>query len=553
MTLASDLLGAEAVVGEQVTVFRGLSQIDWLVIGTYAMGMVLLGIHCVRRQKNTDDYFIAGGKMGSFVIGVSIYATLLSTISYLAIAGEVINHGPIWLVSICGTPIVFVLVGFWLIPALMKRQVTSAYELLEARLGLPVRLLGACMFVALRLMWMGLMLHVAAKAVVVIMGIPEADAEAKIPWIILISGVIAVSYTSLGGLRAVVITDVVQFFLLLGGAVMTIALVSKEMGGFGWWPTTWYAHWDVQPGLPNSIHDRVTILGSIISTGVWWVCTAGADQTVVQRYMATGSAKKARRSYLINSIIDMSLAVLLGLVGLVLLAYYSQPGQLLPGTGGLKAEADHLFPHFIANRLPIGIAGLVVAAMFAALMSSLDSGVNAVSAVVVTDFVGRLHRVRRSAAKQLWIARWTTLGLGIMIVLAGIMVGQVPGNILEVANKTVNLLTSPMFGLFFLALFVRFATPFGAVQSAIYGSIISFLVAFWDVLTGYTPISFQWIGLVGLVTSVVTGVGFSLFPTQRLSRLKLVGWGFGASLPAIVALAWAISKWWMLCDGGSSG
>ena len=516
---------------------RGLTSFDWVVVALYACGMLGMGLYYARGQNTTEDYFVGGGKLNSFAVGISLFATLLSTISYLSSPGEMIGKGPMIFTASLATPIAFVIVGYLLIPTIMRRRVTSAYELLEEQLGVVPRLLAATIFIAIRLVWMGLMLNLCAEALVHMLELkPEAQ-----PWIVLIAGTIAVGYTVLGGLRAVVLTDLVQFLLLFGGAVLTIVLVTFSMGGFGWIPTEWSPHWDKQPLFSWDPHTRVTVVGSIISGVVWWTCTAGSDQTAIQRYMATGDAKKARRSFLVNACADVSVAVVLGLVGLAVLGFYSAHPELVTSAGGLKENADKLFPQYIANQLPVGISGLVVVALFAAVMSSVDSGINAVTAVVLVDYIGRFRQKDVDERSNLRFARVLALCIGAVIVYLNTVVDKVPGNYVEVATKTVNLLVAPLFSLFFMALFVRFSTPFGAFWGAIYGSAAAALVGYWDLITGSEPLSFLWIGPISLVVSVAVGVPLSLLPTRNGSPAVLCGLNLVAGVLMCVVF-WAATQ-----------
>ncbi len=530
-------LGAASETASGADQVRGLSTFDWILIVLYSLGMVWLGLRFAGRQQNTKDYFLAGGKMGSFAVGISIYATLLSTITYLSVPGEMIKSGPVVLCSIFAYPIAFVTVGYWLIPAIMKHRVTSAYELLEKHLGLGARLFGATLFVAMRLVWMGLMLNICAEALVAMLGLPQTAQ----PYIVLIGGFVAISYTVLGGLKAVIITDMVQFLLLFGGALLTTILVTLSMDGFGWFPTQWAPHWDSQPLYSFDPHVRVTVVSSILSQAIWWICTAGSDQTTIQRYMATPDVQTARRSFLVNACAAVSLSVVLGLVGLSLLGFYMSNSQLIPAGETIRDSADQLFPRYIANQLPVGISGLVVVALFAAVMSSLDSGVNAVTAVVVKDFVGPFRRRPIDPRRELRFSRVLTLAIGASIVVLNVVVDQVPGNYLEVTSKTTNLLVAPLFGLFFMALFVRWATPFGAIFGSIYGVTAAILVAFWDLITGLDPLSFQWIVPGALAVNIVAGLLLCALPTRGRSKLALTGWSLAASIPVVVALAVAIA------------
>ncbi len=514
---------------------HSLSWIDWSIIGAYGVGMLLLGSWFARRQTSTEEYYVGKRGMNSFIIGISLFATLLSTISYLAIPGEMINKGPVILYGLLGVPIIYVLVGYFLIPVLMKRRVTSAYEILEDRLGTGVRLMAAMMFLMLRLMWMGLLVNVAAEAIVVMLGLDTA----MVPWIVVICCVIAVAYTTLGGLRAVVITDVVQFFLLLAGALLTVALVSVEMGGFGWIPSSWSPHWDAQPVFSIDPHVRLTIVGAIVLNALWSICTYGSDQTAIQRFMATGNSRAARRSLLVNLIASIVVMCVLALVGFALLGFYSNNPQLIQGEGGLAQQADNLFPQYIVGQLPVGVTGLVIAALFAAAMSSIDSGINSATAVIQVDLIDRFRLRRDRNQHNLWLARWLSLGIGGVIILMNSFVDKVPGNIFEVTGKVSNLLVAPLFGLFFLALFVRFVTPFGAIFGTIYGIGAAILVAFWDIITFGEPLSFQWIGAVSLSVNIIAGVLLSLLRTRGRHAFLLIGYAIAASLPVILLFLWA--------------
>ncbi|MCK5923666.1 MAG: hypothetical protein KAG66_22220, partial [Methylococcales bacterium] len=247
---------------------QGLATIDWVIIVLYAVGTVFLGWFYGRKQASTKEYFTGSGKMNPVLIGISLFASLLSTITYLSQPGEIISKGPVFLVNYLAYPLIFLIVGFVVLPIYMKHRVTSAYELLEENLGLSVRLLGATMFLLLRLVWMSLLILAATKAFCSIAGIAD---EWITPMVVLIR-VISLIYASLGGLRAVVITDLMQTLLLYGGAFLVVAVVTYKMGGFGWFPTEWNAGWDTQPLFPidpetNKFDPsiRITMLGSLIS------------------------------------------------------------------------------------------------------------------------------------------------------------------------------------------------------------------------------------------------------------------------------------------------
>ena len=524
---------------------QGLQTIDWILIGLYACTTIGIGWYFGRKQRSTKEYFVGHGHMNPALIGISLFVTLLSTISYLSKPGEILGKGPVLLTMLLAYPFAYYVVGYGLLPVYMKHRVTSAYELLESRLGLGARLLGATMFIALRLVWMSLLVYLAATAMTVMMGVGEQ----WIPGIVLVTGFVAVIYTSVGGLRAVVVTDLLQFLLLLGGALLVIAMVSFEMGGFSWFPTRWHPQWDAQPIISFDPGTRVSVVGTLIMMATWLICTAGGDQTSVQRFMATRDATSARRAYAIQLTASTIVTVVLGFVGFALLSYFESHSDQLPAGMDLYEDADHIFPWYIAHRLPVGIAGLVVSAMFAAAMSSIDSGVNSITAVVMTDFLERFGKHPSTERGHVLMAKLLAFAIGAIVVIGSSFMGVIPGNMTAVTNKTVNLLTSPIFGLFFLALFVPFARPVAVWIGAICGTLTAAVIAFsgplvtwldlrWgikaetfgvslqdrvDKLTGETfllapdPVSFQWIGPAALLVNLVVGIGLSWI----LSRTKL--------------------------------
>lgn len=521
---------------------EGLTSIDWIVIAAYGAGMLGMGAYYARRQHSAEDFFVGGRSLNSIAVGISLLATLLSTISYLATPGEMIAMGPLVGIGVLAAPVIYWIVGYGLLPAIMRHRVTSAYELLETRLGLGPRLVAAGMFLMLRLVWMGVMIHVAAVAVVGVLGLNEEEAARAVPVAILVCGCVAVVYTAMGGLRAVVTTDVVQFLLLFGGAWLTIVLVTIKFNGFGWWPAEWQPHWQQQPIISFDPTVRVTLFGSVLSVLLYWVCTAGADQTAIQRFMATGSASAARRSFLVNIIADVCTSLTLVLVGLAVLGFYSNPSFTAGQDIDVVAQGDQLFPRFIATQLPPGVSGLVVAAMFAAVMSSLDSGLNSVASVVITDFIRRFGSRAHTPEQDLWLSRILTLAMGFVIVALALVVQRVPGNILEMSQKTVSLLVAPLFGIYFIALFVRFGTAFGAMFGAWYSCTAAALIAYWDVFTGGPTLSFQWIVPTALIVSVVTGVSLSLVPMDKATpgtrRLLVIL----AGLPVAACNVWMAAR-----------
>ena len=530
----------------------GLAPLDWLLIFLYASSTIGLGIYYARRQTTTTEYFVGNRKMNPFFVGISLFATLLSTISYLSMPGESSGKGPIVLCSFLALPLVYFVVSRWMLPAYMKHRVTSAYELLETRLGLSIRLLGASLFLALRLVWMTLLVYLAAKAMIVMMGVDES----WIPWIVLVTGVVSVIYTTLGGLKAVIVTDVMQTVLMLGGALLVLATVTYDFGGFGWIPTTWQLHWDTQPIFSLNPNTRVTVVGTVLSIFVWYTSTLGGDQTSIQRFMATENVHAARVALRTQLLTVFVIQLTLIFVGFSLLSYFQANPDQLPTRMSIQGDADKLFPRYIAYHLPVGISGLVVAAMFAAAMSSIDSGVNSITAVVTTDFLERFGWKASTERQHVMRVRLIAVSVGAVVVLCSSLMKYIEGNMTAVTGKTVNLLTAPIFGLFLFALFVpraravhvwiaTVASVSVASSIAFSGPLVLFLherfeidPAFFnskikenvDTVTGQhwatcdDPISFQWIAPAALLTSVIVGlIAIALLPNKTHEERRTVG------------------------------
>ena len=495
----------------------GLTAVDWAIILLYALGTVALGYYYGRRQKTTREYFTGSGRMNPILIGFSMFATLLSTISYLAVPGEAISKGPGGLLNFLAYPFAFLIVAYAIIPVYMRSRVTSAYELLEERLGLSVRLLGSVLFLLVRLIWMSLLIYLSARAMTVMMGVEES----WIPLVTLLTGLVAVLYTSLGGLRAVVITDTIQTLLMLGGACLAIGLVTWNLGGLSWVPTRWQPHWDVQPLFSFDPGVRISVLGSIFYVFVLTVCIAGGDQTVVQRFMATRDARAARRAYLTHQIVNVVIIVSLWMVGFALLGFFQEFPENLPAGIELTRNGDDVFPYYIAYMLPPGVSGLVVSAMFAAAMSSIDSGVNSITAVVSRDFLARFGRLPESERGQTRIAKILAFVIGGLIVVGSSFLEQVPGNIWAVSNKTSSLFVAPIFGLFVYAFFIPFAKPLGVWVGTVLGVAAAGLTAFsgplfgMDPVTGEDPVSFMWVAPVALTVDLSAGTLVSYWQHRR--------------------------------------
>jgi len=504
--------------------------VDWLVLVGVAASLIGIGAYYSRRQKTAENYFMADRNMSPFLVGISLYATISSTLTYLGLPGEVVQNGPVYLVaSFVAFPVVYLVVGYLVIPSIMRLKVTSAYELLEERLGLPVRLATSAAFLMTRFVWMGLMLYTTSLILATVMGWDTA----WIPLISIITGVITTTYSLVGGYAAVVITDVLQFFILLVGAIATLVCVTVLMGGVdAWWPVQWAEHWAPQPFFSTDPHVRVTMIGTFAGAIIWWVCTSASDQMAVQRYLSTRDVPAARRALLHNCIAAGSVVVVLCLVGFAVLGFYQTNPHFVPAHLSLARNGDTFFPHFVGHFLPVGLPGLVVSGLLAAAMSSLSSGINSSATVLTKDFIEILSpNPERTESTRVKHARLLAMVVGVAAIAASLLADLIPGNLVELGGKMVNLFLCPLFGIFFLALWVPFATPFGAIMGFLYSFVTALLVGYWDMFTGGQAISFQWIAPTALIVSITVGCLFSLLPTRGKSFRVLAAYSGVALLP----------------------
>jgi SSS family solute:Na+ symporter len=486
-----------------------LTWLDGVVIALYFLAMLAVGWFYMRRNKTEEEYLLGGRHMSPWSVGLSLFASMISTISYLAMPGEMILHGPMYFTNLVSYPAIALVVGWFLIPIFMALPSTSAYEILESRLGLSVRMLGATFFLSLRLLWMAVILY--ATTSIVLAPLLALD-ESSVPYLCAALGLITVAYTSMGGIRAVVATDVAQTFILLSGAVAALVIVSWQLGGVGaWWPHEWASNWD-PPTLGYDPTARMSFVGAMISTFFWHVCTAGSDQMAIQRYFATRNVRAARRMFNISLGANVVISILLALLGMALLAWFrANPAMLAPGQS-IDQHADQLFPRFIAVGLPAGASGLIVAGLLAAAMSSLSSGLNSSSAVITVDFLERFGGHKKTAGGDVRRSRLVAWSVGLVVILLSSVVSVVSGNLLEIAYKVTNLLVAPLFGLFFMALFVRWATSFGTVVGACFGVATVVAINYGPEITGQAGISFLWAMPLGLLVQVAAGSLASLLP-----------------------------------------
>ena len=484
---------------------------DWTIVGLYLVGICWLGRWYARRNKTTDDFLLGGRRMKALPIGLSIFVSWFSVISYTAIPGEMIRHGPMLWTGLLAAPVGLWFVGWVVIPRLhympfecvrklsdfprgkwTQYHCISAYELLDF---IGCRCLGSTLFLLMRVCWMAMIVHIAATIIIS----PLTGFNPSLVSTVLVAATVLVT---LGGFRAVVWTDCIQAAIMLAGAVVLICL-------FASWPTEWPEHW---PEIDWSFNPfkRVTAGTAMLGAVCLGVCVRSGDQMNVQRYLSTSGPRPARNSFILSFIFDLLLTGLLVILGLGLLSWL-QAGS----------DADEVLPRLIGSGLPIGMKGLVVAALLAAAVSSLSSGINACVSTVAVDWQQNLGpgTSMRNRSKMLpspncnVVESWhravpATVVLGIIVFILSYSISFVQGNLIELCYKVVNLLATPLGGLVLVALFFPKTRPIAAWL----GCTASVAVVVW--ITYFSPITFLLASPLGLGAQLIIG-GLSHGSSQK--------------------------------------
>jgi SSS family solute:Na+ symporter len=472
----------------------GLGRLDQAAIVLYLVVTFGIAWWFGRKQKSVDDFLVGGRHMPWFAVGLSILATLFSTLSYLGVPGEMIKHGIGHFMGYLGLPLTATVITVFWIPFFMRLRLTSAYEYLERRFNYGPRFLGAMLFLFLRLGWMSMVIFAASMALDRIKGpdiawLPGPD----LYWWIALIGVIAAVYTSVGGIQAMIWTDVLQCLLLLAGVLLAIGYVvwSDGTGPLDWWKVARdHGQKHTTPPLFSwDVTVRVTVVTAMVNNFFWNICTHGSDQVVLQRYFSTASLQAARRSYFINLTVDVSMGILLSLAGLALLAFYLRHSSLLPAdaTSAVSA-ADKLFPHFLGTQLPPGCAGLVMAAFLCDAIQTLESGANAITAVVTNDFVPRLRRGGKRYFSELGFVRFLTVIVSLLVTANAYFVVRITATyeltLVDLMPRFFNMFVGPLAAMFFIGMFLRRCTARSTVPAVLVGIVVSIAWSWWPMLTG---------------------------------------------------------------------
>jgi SSS family transporter len=506
--------------------------LDALVIIVYLAMLLLIGSIHFRRQSNLTDFFLAGREMRWFVVGASLMAALNSGIDYLMQPSAMIKFGVYTMVGNFSWLLLYPYVFFVTLPLYRRMGVISAYEYLERRFSIGVRTLTAGIFVLWRLGWLATALYVPALALSVLTG-----NQVSAVTLILVIGTVVTLYTMMGGIRAVIWTDLMQFFIMFTGLAVTIVIVLKNVdGGFleilGNWnqigkeAITRLSPAAAEGGLISKMTGffliPMTLTGVFMATMVARLTTYTSDQVMVQRFQTARTIRDARQGFVITAASDFVWMMALAFIGLALFTFFQASFGGLPDWA--LDHPDQIYPYFMTQVFPIGMTGLVVAAILAASLSSIDSAINSLTSVVMVDFYRRLYRgetighedkSKGADRRQVRVSRIITVLVGITGITLSCNVSKL-GSLIEISNKLINSFTGPILGIFLLGMFTRRANARSVLIGGTIGVLVTLFTAFqeqiYDLLNIRADefISFLWPSTFGFLATFLIGYASSL-------------------------------------------
>jgi solute:Na+ symporter, SSS family len=431
-----------------------ISLLDWVVILIYAGVVIAFGILAGKKESTTEDYFLGGRKMPWISVMISIYATSLSALTFIGVPGAAFEGDFVYLQLAIGDLAGRVLVSTLLLTAYYKSQVTTIYEFLGKRFGPRSRDAGTGFFMLTRLLASGVRLAGCAIALSVVFDIPLNSA-------IILIAVVAFIYTTLGGIKAVIWTDALQFFLLLGGAIVTLFFIWSAMPGgfseffqigseFGKFKVF---HVSASPSHPEfflNFNNPNALAAGLLFGCFTTFAVLGTDQDLVQRMLTCDHVKKGQKALLWTAALNFPITLLFLGVGAALFAYYKVAPDTVVDGFIASHHTDYIFPHFIKTVLTPGLRGLLIAALLAAAMSSLDSALNALSSTFYIDIYKRYIRPETTEKHAVTISRYSVIIFAAVLAIVAMQCGRTE-SVLWLGFKIFGYTYGAMIGVFLIA------------------------------------------------------------------------------------------------------
>lgn len=486
--------------------------------------LVGVGVFFTRRQKGLKSYLLADQNIHWIIVAVSVLAALFSGITYLAVPAETYGHDLTYLWVIVSFFIATPLTTLLFLPFFRNLNLYTAYEYLDLRFDRRVHGIVALLYVLRICGHLGLAVYAPALAISAITGWPLWK---SIPC----TGLAATLYTALGGMKAVIWTDTLQFLILCGGIVLVLVYAVAAM------PAGVPAVWHIASAggrthfLPLSLDPtvRMTVWNCLLGGASINLIQMVTDQISVQRYLTAPSLRDAQRALWLKLWVTMPLLLVFCLSGTVLYAYYTAFPNLQPSLG----KPDQILPYFVVHELPSPLPGLLIAAIFGATMAVASAGINALATTVLVDFRRAVHEEGESDRRQVRLARMLTVGFGVLVTLLGLGLGQLKQTLVESIFLIQGLFGGPSLGIFFLGVLSRRANGNGALIGAAVGALAGGLLGFSKPLFDY-PIAPLWIAFVAAFVTYLAGLAASrFFPAPQASQQALVYHPFNSSPPSV--------------------
>jgi len=448
--------------------------LDYLIVIASVILTVFVGLYFARRQKSADHYFAAGRSIPPWALGISIFATLISSVTFLAYPGAAYAGNWILLVQGLMVPIVLLAMIGFIVPLFRRVIKISTYEYFEKRFGFLARLYTSVAFAFAHFSKMGTVFFLVSLAMSAFMGI-------DIYLIIVVLGIAIIILTLLGGMEGVIWMDVIQGLMLIGGGLICACVllftpeggpaevfrVASEYNKIDFGPYKW----DLT---------QLTFLVMVLNGIFYAIQKYGTDQTIVQRYLAAKTDKGAKKAAYMGVLMSVPVWALFMFIGTGLFVYYKVQagGAILPE----GIEGDQVFPHFIATQLPIGIRGLIIAALAAAAISSLDSDMNSLAAVTVQDYYLRF-KPKATDKQQLKLGRFIVVLTGVASLCIAVLYAYWGGEgVLGIIFGLYAIFSAGIVGIFMLGMFTKRANK----QGVTIGIIVTILFTAYAMLTSTT-------------------------------------------------------------------
>ena len=464
--------------------------------------MVGVGVWFMRRNKSAEDYFRGGGRLPWWVVSLSIYATLFSSITFLSIPALIYHSDCRYFFKTLGILILVPIVVKFYLPFFRKLNLTSAYEYLEVRFNLGCRLFASAAFILFMIARTAVVAYLPAVAIAAVTGI-------DINLAIAIVTLITIVYCTIGGVEAVVWSDFVQSVILIGSTIAIYAyLVCGTDGGLSGFIAKGMEagkfkmldfRWDwAQPVL------WVVLVGGLVEN----LASYTSDQCVVQRYMTCRDEVSAAKSIRLNGVLSFVNCFVFFTLGVALWTFYQSHADRIP----VLAKQDQIFPWFIVHELPVGFSGLVLAAVAAATMSTLSANLNSAATAITTDFYQRLG-VERSPSRLLLCGKISTVIIGLLGgALALVLANMEFGSIYDVFLKALGVLTGGLASLFLMGRFLPFVSGRGALAGLLANYAVCFSLDFLPL--AHKPHLLLY-GFFGMVACLVVATAVSVLPKGR--------------------------------------